>query len=627
MKSILKVIKEQSLYITLSVIVLIQVFLLLFNGETYGGADNVGHFQLARYSFIHPELLLDLWGKPVYTFLLAPFTLLGYAVAKSFNLILAVFTLALSAKFADKIFKGSSLPIVILVAFSPVYFFLMITCLTEVLFSLTLVAAVYLFYKEKFALSAIVLSFIPFVRSEGMVLFPVFALAFLLKNKYKPIFLLSVGTIFYSIVGFLVYGDLLWILHRFPYSMGESVYGSGSLFHFVKTSNFIFGVPFLILLVLGIVYWLYQIFRKFSLKDDNLILFIVVTGSWLGYFVAHSYAWWQGTGGSLGLTRVIGAVIPLAAITAVKGIQCITENIKNRQISSGIIVLLSAAQVFMLFNRYDMPTKVSSIDQLVQKSVGFLKQSSIEGKVFYFNPEFVFHLGIDPSDQSKCNWGIADKERPSNSMNYGDIMIWDAHFGSNEGGVLLDNLQKDSLLLEIKTFLPVEKVQVLGGYDYSIRIFKKVASKKNLDTIKLSNKIEKSLSFEGYSVPEVVAVNDFKVWEMKNNQEFSPNIIFPVNELKRYELLEFNLTLQFKTLEPILKDQVLLIFSVDNDNIHLRYEKADLVSTGTQDWQIQTMNIKMPASIPESSKVGVYIWNKDKKHFFIKSLIVNSSSY
>jgi hypothetical protein len=211
-------------------------------------------------------------------------------------------------------------------------------------------------------------------------------------------------------------------------------------------------------------------------------------------------------------------------------------------------------------------------------------------------------------------------------LNYGDIIIWDAHFGSNEGGVQLENLQKDSLLEEVKTFLPVEKIQVLGGYNYSIRIFKKVANKLGLEATKVTNKIEKVLSFEEYSVPEVVTVDGTKVWEMKSTQEYSPNIVFSIKEIMRYELLEFNLTLQFKALEPLVKDEALLVFSVENENTHLRYEKEDLISKGT-DWQSVTMTIKMPASIPESSKIGIYVWNKDKKRFYIKSLIVNASSY
>lgn len=619
MRKILKVIEDQSLYIALSIIVLIQILLLLFNGETYGGADNVGHYQIARYAFKYPNLFLDLWGKPVYTFMVAPFSLLGFKVAKLFNLLAAILTLILTADLSRKIFKGSSLNTIILIAFSPVYFFLMITCLTEVLFSLILVATVYLFYKNKLVFSAIVLSFIPFVRSEGMVLFPVFALAFLMKRSFWPILFLAVGTVFFSLIGRFAFGDLLWIMHRFPYSMGDSIYGSGSIFHFVKNSNFIFGVPFLILLLFGLVYWLYQIIRNFSLKDENLILFIVIAGSWLSYFVAHSYVWWKGTGGSLGLTRVIGAVIPLAALTAVKGIQFILERIKNRYIAKGIVAFLMAAQIFLLFIKNDMPVKSSPVDALIQKSIGYLKEVPTTGKVFYFNPEFVFYLGVDPYDQSKCNWGISDKLQPSNSMQYGDLIIWDAHFGPNEGGVLLNNLMIDPHLQLTKSILPIEPFKVLGGYDYGIYIYRKVEQKAIQEQKPI---LTRELAFGDSSDEHLVVFEGKKFLNMDENLEFSQAIPIPVSEIQANDYVEVSASVKFFPKVILNADNVLLVLSVDDDHKPLSYNKIDLVvkADDVQHWQEITFPMRLNADLPKGAIVNLYVWNKDKKSLLLDNL-------
>ena len=620
-----KAIEKQSLYIAVSLIVIIQVYLLLFNGETYGGADNIQHFQIARYAFKYPELFLDLWGKPVYTGIIAPFAPLGYSVVKGINLLLAVCTLFLAGKLSRDLVQGTSLYTILLIAFSPVYFFLMITCLTEVLFSLVLVSAVYLFYKNKLAFSAIILSFIPFVRSEGLVLFPVFALAYFLRKAYGQILLLAVGTIFFSLIGFFAFGDLLWILHRFPYSMGDSVYGHGSLLHFVMNSNFIFGVPFLILLVLGLIYWLFQIFRKFSFKDENLILFIVITGSWLGYFVAHSYVWWKGTGGSLGLTRVIGAVIPLAALTAAKGIQLISESIKNRRISTGIISFLVAAQVFLLFSQNDLPTKTNQVDQLIAESCTYLKQESISGKVFYFNPELVFHLEIDPYDQAKCNWGIADKQQPSNSMNYGDILIWDAHFGPNEGGVLLDNLMNDPQLQLIKSVIPAERFQVLGGYDYEIHIFRKVEQKVVLEQ---KQQLVRELNFSDSGEEHLEVFSGEKMYKLDSNTEFSPVISIPVAEIQARDYLDISAFLNFVPKETIPVDAVLLILSVEVDHQSVSYNKLDLTNMDTElKKQNLTFPLKLKADFPEGAIINLYVWNKNKMNLLLGDLKLTIKGY
>lgn len=618
--------RKRSVYISIAVIVLIQIVLLFLNGDTYGGADNIQHFQIARYAFKYPDLFLDLWGKPVYTALLAPFAQFGFKAGKLLNLLLAMLTIVLTARLSEKLVKGSALFTILLIAFSPVYFFLTDTCLTEVLFSLVLILAVYLFSENKLALSAIALSFIPFVRSEGMILFPVFAAAFFLRKSYGQVLLFSVGTIFFSIIGFFAFGDLLWILHRFPYSMGQSVYGSGSLFHFVKNSPFIFGVPFLIFLVAGLFYWLYQVLRKFSLKDENLILFILIAGSWIAYFAAHSYVWWKGTGGSLGLTRVIGGVIPLAALTAVKGMEFISEKIKPKYVAVGIISFFAAAQVFMLFHRYDVPLKKDQVAMLIAKSSTYLKQANLSGKVYYFDPEFVFQLGIDPYDQSKSNWGIADKLQPSNAMNDGDILIWDAHFGPNEGGVRPENVMNDPHLQLLKSFIPDERITVLGGFDYGIYIFRKVQQKTVQEK---KQTVDKLLDFSQSGNNQLIEAEGRKWMQMDAGMEFSPAIQVPISEIQASDFMEISASLFFIPEDELAADQVLLILSIDADHKSVSYNKLDLKTMLSGDAKIKeaTLKLKLAADFPERAVMNLYVWNKDKKKLLLGDLKLSINGF
>ncbi len=438
--------------------------------------------------------------------------------------------------------------------------------------------------------------------------------------------MLSVGTVLFSLIGFFAFSDLLWILHRFPYSMGESVYGSGSLFHFVKSSPFIFGVPFLIFLILGLLYWLYQIFRNFSLKDENLILFIVIAGSWMGYFAAHSYVWWKGTGGSLGLTRVIGAVIPLAALTAVKGFEFISEKLKDKRISIGIISFLIVAQVFLLFRRNELPLKKDPIEKLIEASSDYLKQSPVTGKVYYFNPEFIFQLGIDPYNQSKSNWGIGDKMQPSNSMGEGDILIWDAHFGPNEGGVVLDNLMNDPHLQLIKSFLPIERIKVLGGFDYGIYLFKKVEQKIVQEKKQL---IERDLNFSNLDGNHLELVDGKKMLKMDAGMEFSPAIQVPVSEIQAKDYIEISALLNFTPQEQISADAVLLVFSVDVDHKSVSYNKLDLMTKTSGELKSENIvfPLKLSANFPEGAVMNLYIWNKDRKRLLVSDLKLSINGY
>jgi hypothetical protein len=615
-------IKKHVFYITLTAIILIQFFLLLFNGDSFVGAYNLDHFQTARFSFKHPGLFLDLSENPVYTTLLAPFTLLGYNAAKVFNLIIAVLTLVITAKLSNKLFKGSSNYVIILTAFSPVYFLLMITCLPEVLFSLFTVGAIYLFCQNKFNSSAIVLSFIPFICFGGVLLFLVFVIAFLLKRNYWPILLLSLGMVFYTLIGSFAFGDLLWIMHKLSSTVEQHVFESGSFFQLIKNCTFIFGAPFLLLLILGLIYWVIQIIRDFSLKNEKVVFFFLITGSWIVYFIANGYLLWQGADRSLGYIQLFGAVIPLAALTAVKGIQFISEKITNKRAFTGIILLLAIAQVYLLFNSCDLPTKASTAEELIKKSAKYIKQADFTGKVYYFDPEIIFQLGIDPYDQSKCCFGINDKSQPSNSMEWGDLLVWDANFGPKDGNLQLDNIEKDPSLKKMESFNLPEEMKGIDGYDYNIQIYKK--SVRN-DTIAISNNYTRVLSFENVLNARVFEVDGFKIWKLDSSQDYSPTNYLSPDVVKRYETLELEVTLDYKALEPLKKNEVLLVFSAEKDGKSLHYESADLVFSGS-DWKQLQLNIKIPANI-QASKMLSYIWNKDRKQVLMKSLTVKVKSY
>lgn len=603
-------IEKHLLYLFFAVLALLQIYFLLYNEKTYGGADNVTHFQIARYAFEYPQLFLDLWGKPVYSTLLAPFTLGGYKFAQVFNLLIALITLLFVFKLSRVLYPSGALFTVILTAFAPVYFLLMLSCLTETLFSLVLILAVYFFAKNKFIVSAIILSFIPFVRSEGYILFPIFALAFLFKRSWFSIIFLATGTIFYSVIGYFVFGDFLWIANRFPYQIDNSIYGSGELFHFVKNSNFIFGVPFLVFIVLGLFYWGWEVFRKFRLKEENTLLFLLIAGSWLAYFAAHSFVWWQGKS-SLGLIRVIGGVIPLAGLTATKGIQFFFETIKNRRIVYSLLTLFAIFQIYLLTVQTHLPYKADPVDKLIDKASEYIKQNYPDTKIYYFNPEFVFHLGLDPYDPAKSVWGIGDRLQPSNTMDFGDILIWDAHFGPNEGRISYETVQNDPFLQKIKVFLPEEKITVLGGYEYEIHIYRKKEHPIN-DNINetLTRRLE---------IPK--RENDLQFLEIEKGEQYSPSIVIYLNELQQKDIFDAELSIRFKSRELIAGKEVLLVFSVENGKEVLHYSAFPLEwKKDESDWKTAVFNTRFPADFPESASMKVYIWNRGQKHLLIQEM-------
>src|SRR5690606_10885256 len=118
-------------------------------------------------------------------------------------------------------------------------------------------------------------------------------------------------------------------------------------------------------------------------------------------------------------------------------------------------------------------------------------------------------LGLDPFDFSQCYGWITDREQPSNSLEWGDVLVWDAHFGPNEGRVPLKNLESDPYLVKLKSFYPLEKKVVIGGYFYSVQVYKKVKDKAAES--KVVDSVEKQLNFENSNDERVLEADGFSV--------------------------------------------------------------------------------------------------------------------
>lgn len=617
--------QNKILFLILSGIFLLQLVLIFCSADFYGGADNINHFRIARYAWKYPSLFLDLWGKPVYTTFVFPFSLLGIQFARMFNVLAGIVTILFTIKIvclSDE--KKSVLP-AIFIAFSPMYFLLMQSCMTEILFSLVLIFSFWLFFKEKYYWAAVVLSFLPFVRSEGIVIFPLFVLALLLSRRYWAIPFLAVGTLFYTLVGYPHFRDWLWVIHQTPYSMGTSVYGSGSLFHFIVESPEIFGVPLLIFLVIGLVIWSLRIIKLFKLTDKTFLFYLLIVGSFVVFFAAHSYVWWKGTGGSLGLIRVIASVVPLAAIIALVGFNFILTHIKNPSVQIVLTVIIFTAQVVVPFARHNIPVRAEQPQELMFNASNYVKSLKEPAKIYYFDPYLVHYLNIDPFDQSLSNFGVADKVQPSNSLNEGELIVWDAHFGPNEGGIQLENLMNDPHLQRIKTLLPAENFKVLGGYDYGIYIFRKVEQKTVLEK---KQSFERTLNFIASGNEHLEVHEGKQMLKMDSGMEFSPAIRVPIAEIQAQDYMEVMASLNFIQKEPIRADAVLLILAVDVDHKSVSYNKMDLIkaSDAANHKELQ-FPLKLNVNFPQGAILNLYVWNKDKKQLLLSNLKLTVTGY
>ena len=273
--------------------------------------------------------------------------------------------------------------------------------------------------------------------------------------------------------------DFFWVINQDPYPSEASFYGNGELLFFVKNYKNIFGITFTLLGIIGGINLFIKLFDKANSKQ-NLFWWLLIIIPGITIFSVHSYIWWKGIKGSLGLLRVMATIIPTIALVAIFGLQWILSFMKsfihNKQLKNIIQYTISCLLVVVLSKQIkenlSFPIIEDEIQTLLTKAGNWYKNNRPNGMTYYLDPYFGFRSNINPFDSNVAQqlWYV-DKKIPSAGLKRGDRIVWDAHFGPNECGIPKEHLLNDTNLQLIQEFHPKHEIITLGEYPYEILIF------------------------------------------------------------------------------------------------------------------------------------------------------------
>lgn len=398
----------------------------LLSEGIFDTGDGILHYQIARWSWKHPELLLHHWGKPVYTLLASPFAQFGYKGVVMFNMLCHLGAAWLTWRIAVRMKLPHATLAPFLVLFTPISWGVWQSGLTEPLFAVTLMSGIYFIVAGRYRTSALLLSLLPFIRTEGYLLLPLFALFFLLRREFFSAFLLSAGSLIYSIAGLIVvHHDFLWIINNNPYT-GDSRYGNGPLLYFVKQYEQLFGIAISALIPVGLLSF---VLKRKGDQPVSLTMALLISGSFVVYFVAHSLFWWQGAAGSYGLIRVMAAVVPCAVLVSLYGLNQLTKLYSEYKAA----VVLTAVSItgFTLYNALDQHGITRERDEkqniIFSTAEQIKKLRTADCKIYYGYPLITHALDGDPFNYEEFTemWALESNE----NFKSGDLVVWDSHFG------------------------------------------------------------------------------------------------------------------------------------------------------------------------------------------------------
>ena len=412
-----------------------------FNGTGDSG-DSISHYLFARYAPIHPGLYFDHWAKPVFVLLASPFAQLGFTGMKLFNSLISLVTIFFSYKTAERLNIKNAILVAVFMMFSPLFYILTFSGLTEPLFALFTILGIYFCVNQKYLSACLVISFLPYVRSEGLIIIGVFVIYFFYKKLWKLFPFLFFGSLAYAIAGYFVHGDFLWVFTKIPYARLSSVYGSGDLFHFAEQLINVVGVPLYVLFWMGFAWLVAMIFKKKTDPEQHILILL----GFSAFFMAHTLFWYLGIFNSMGLKRVLIGVMPLIALITLQGFNFISEEllVQNQTAKKTVLFMLMGYILIFPFTpnlsaiQWKKDMMLNEEQKLAIEITGFLNANeNLQCTVLFDHPYLSITLNRDYFDLTACK--KISKESIS-QMKPGDLLVWDDHYSGFEAGIKKNEL-------------------------------------------------------------------------------------------------------------------------------------------------------------------------------------------
>jgi hypothetical protein len=412
------------------------VLIYTANGTCDDG-DSIMHYQFARWAPVHHQLFFDHWAKPLYVLLACPFAQMGLPGIKVFNLLISALTILLTFYIAEYFnIKRKSLTVLFMAA-TPGLMIHALSGLTEPLFALVLVTSVLLYLRNYIWQAIVIISFLPFVRSEGLLICGVFGLMLLIEKRLILLPLLLLGHLVYGVAGYPIYHNLLWVFTRIPYAHPNGVYGSGNWSHFFIHFPEIIGGPLYALLIIGLVGGAIKITAHREWENGGR-RWVLICGSFLSYFLGHVIFWKFGIFNSLGLLRVLIGVLPMIVLIELEGLNALLL-LPMPGMAKQLIayILIGTVTVFPLMN-FDNSWNYKrdfclSTSQLADKQATDYVKNNFAGyrqAQYYYDANYVsILLGIDFFDTtiSRRVWEIY--QHPPRDTGF---IIWDNYYSAFE---------------------------------------------------------------------------------------------------------------------------------------------------------------------------------------------------
>jgi len=406
--------------------------------------DEAGHYLISRDGWHDHHLIFNTWGRTLNTLIYLVPAQFGLGGARLFSLLMAVAIALLTYATAQELSLKYAFLVPFFLWFQPWFADLSYMCITEVPFSLAMIAGVYLHLTKRSTVAATVIGLLPLIRHEGVALAGLYFLFLINRRRWMSAVMCFVPLGLYNVAYFVF--EKAWPFLMFFDSKPTEFYGSGTWYHFFirlfhpRTV----GIPMMCL----------TFFSLGPIRRNSKLLMVVL---WYGsYFALHTVIYRFGLFASGGAKFFLLPMAPLFALATVCGITFIgdrVENIKTAMCAHGRITALLSRNAVMvalcagcaLFAVLTVrPYALNKEGVALQHAAQWLQRRSVPmDKII--STHVYFYLFYPKKVPAK----ILRVQPPLETMRPGTYVIWDSHYANRRG------LDSERLLRDPTTWSPV----------------------------------------------------------------------------------------------------------------------------------------------------------------------------
>jgi hypothetical protein len=384
--------------------------------------DELGHVRFAAESWQHPSYLLDPWGRPANTLTYAIPARWGLDGARMMSLLIAGATVLLTTRIAQRLGLRLLFIVPLVLWFQPWFNDLSYTALTEVPFSLALVAGVAAALDRRDRWASVAFGLLPLFRHEGIVILGVWGVVCLVRRAWRPAVIAAVPLVVYEIAFALADGRSAFA-EVYLEPRETTFYGAGGLSHFLSPVGTGAGWAVLALAVLALP-------RLRTLRWRALALAPFVL-----YFATHTVLYRFGLYASGGYGLFLLPLAPALAISAALGTEWLAGGAssvaRSRMLRAGSVVATAAVLGVVVYLGVQTDPRPLDREGVTMRAVAaWLDARDVPPESVYTTHAWLNTFYEVPFRPILSNRTTAT---PLNVIPAGSYLVWDGHYSNRLG--------------------------------------------------------------------------------------------------------------------------------------------------------------------------------------------------